>query len=130
MFGAYITIGGAIITIILNIWWIPLFGYTGSAWATFICYAFMMVMSYQQGQKFYPIPYPRKKLITYICISALLYVFHEIIAGLPDKTAGYYNFIYFGSGLLFLGLFVLLIIKVEQKELQDYLLSENIFDPA
>ncbi len=57
MFGAYITLSGALITILLNIWWIPMFGYTGAAWATFICYAFMMVVSYGQGQKYYPVPY-------------------------------------------------------------------------
>ena len=130
MFGAYITIGGAIITIILNVWWIPLFGYTGSAWATFICYAFMMVISYQQGQRFYSIPYARKKLITYLCISTLLYVFHEIIAGLADKTTGYYNIIYFGSGLLFLGMFAILIMKVEQKELQRLPYIGKYFYPA
>ncbi len=44
MTGAYITLAGAIITVVLNIVLIPHFGYTGSAWATFICYAFMMVI--------------------------------------------------------------------------------------
>ena len=45
-YGAMLTILGASITIILNIWWIPLFGYKGSAWATLICYTSMMIVSY------------------------------------------------------------------------------------
>src|SRR5687767_13948484 len=76
MFGAYITLTGAALTIILNIWSIPIYGYNGAAWATFICYAFMMIVSYQHGQKYYPIAYPKKKLLTYLCLSALLYVIH------------------------------------------------------
>ena len=34
MFGAYITIAGAVITILLNLILIPHFRYTGAAWAT------------------------------------------------------------------------------------------------
>jgi hypothetical protein len=28
-----------VITILLNMWWIPTYRYFGSAWATFVCYA-------------------------------------------------------------------------------------------
>jgi O-antigen/teichoic acid export membrane protein len=118
MFGAYITLAGAAITIVLNIWWIPIFGYTGSAWATFICYAFMMVVSYVQGQKHYPIPYPKKKLIAYLTISALLYIVHETIARYFPADLSSYSLVYYGSSVVLIGLFALLISKVEIKELQ------------
>ena len=78
MFGAWITLAGAAITIALNIWWIPIFGYNGSAWATFVCYAFMMVVSYVQGQKQYRIPYATKKLLSYIVLTVLLYTLHRV----------------------------------------------------
>jgi O-antigen/teichoic acid export membrane protein len=67
-YGAAITFGGAFITIVLNILWIPKYGYIGSAWATFVCYAFMMVVSYFLGQKFYPVPYAVKKILLYILV--------------------------------------------------------------
>ncbi len=118
MFGAYITLAGAAITIILNIWWIPIFGYTGSAWATLICYAFMMGISFYQGQKHYPIPYAKKKLIAYLSISALLYVIHETIAGYLVPGSSSHNMVYYGTSFLFLALFGLLILKVERKELE------------
>jgi O-antigen/teichoic acid export membrane protein len=118
MFGAYITIAGAVITLLLNMWWIPGLGYTGSAWATFICYAFMMVISYTQGQKHYPIPYPKKKLLAYLGISAVLYVVHQLIASQLNDGWGGYNYVYFGTGVLFMVLFAILILKVESKELQ------------
>ncbi len=118
MTGAYITIAGAVITILLNIWWIPDFKYTGAAWATFCCYLFMMVISYVLGQKYYPIPYAKKKLITYVVIVTLMYILHELIARNLDPKASYYKLTYYGSGLVFFVLFSLLIMKVERKELQ------------
>lgn len=114
MFGAYITIAGAVITILLNIWWIPVFGYTGAAWATFFCYGFMMVISYVQGQKYYKIPYPKKKLISYLVLSVLLYLAHHALISLaPGK-----NWLHYCIGLLFLGGFVLFILRIERKEFQ------------
>lgn len=71
-YGAGITIAGAIITILLNILWIPKYSYTGSAWATFVCYLFMMISSYVLGQKYYPIPYPVKRISTYLLLIVAL----------------------------------------------------------
>lgn len=118
MVGAYITLAGAVITILLNIWWIPVFGYTGAAWATFICYAFMMVVSYNSGQKFYPVPYPKKKLLSYLGVSALLYIIHELIVKNISPEWNGYPFIYYGTALLFMALFGILVLRVESKELQ------------
>ena len=64
-YGAWFSVAGAIITILFNLWLIPIMGYTGAAWATFICYASMMVISYIYGQKFYPIPYHVKDFFIY-----------------------------------------------------------------
>ena len=75
-YGAVITIIGAVITIVLNMVLIPKFHYTGAAIATFTCYLFMMLSSYWLGQKYYPIPYPVKKLISYIVMVILIYVVH------------------------------------------------------
>lgn len=124
MMGAWVTLGGAAITIILNIVLIPLYHYTGAAWATFLCYGFMMVVSYMQGQKYYPIPYARKKLITYLVIVSLFYVIHEYLIVhflTPAKKADWTTvsyLTYYGTSLLFFGLFTLLIMKVERKELK------------
>jgi O-antigen/teichoic acid export membrane protein len=119
MTGAYITIAGAIITVVLNIVLIPKFRYTGSAWATFICYAFMMIISYVLGQKYYTIPYAKKKLLTYLGICVGFYIIHEYaIAKLLNHKAAYFPYVYYGTSLLFMGLFTLLIMKVEKKEFE------------
>jgi O-antigen/teichoic acid export membrane protein len=72
-YGAYLAIFGAIITILLNIILIPIYGYVGSAWATLICYVSMTVLSYYWGQKYYKIPYDLKSAFFYFGLTLILY---------------------------------------------------------
>lgn len=62
-YGAYIALFGALITITLNVLFIPKYGYMACAWATLIVYFIQMVLSYFLGQKHFPIPYDLKKFI-------------------------------------------------------------------
>ncbi|MBP7274002.1 MAG: polysaccharide biosynthesis C-terminal domain-containing protein [Saprospiraceae bacterium] len=71
--GAIISIVGAAVTIVLNIWWIPIFGYLGCAYATLVCYFCMVLLCYFIGQKYYKIPYDWLKICAYILFSLLLY---------------------------------------------------------
>lgn len=64
--GAYISIVGALVTLVLNFWLIPLYSYYGSAVATIFAYGSMMFLSYYLGQKQYPIPYPIKEISIYL----------------------------------------------------------------
>lgn len=73
LYGAYLTIIGAIITIILNIYWIPRIGYIGCAWATLICYATVMVISYLMSRKQLPVKYDFKRIGIYFGLSLILY---------------------------------------------------------
>jgi O-antigen/teichoic acid export membrane protein len=67
--GAYISVVGAIITLVLNYLLIPSMSYYGSAIATLAAYASMMLISYYLGNKYYPIPYDIKKIAGYLSIS-------------------------------------------------------------
>jgi O-antigen/teichoic acid export membrane protein len=71
-FGAYISVFGAIVTLIINIVFIPNYGYRASAVATLVAYASMMMLSYGLGRKYYPIPYDLKKIAFYLIMSSLL----------------------------------------------------------
>ncbi|MBS7566053.1 polysaccharide biosynthesis protein [Mucilaginibacter sp. Bleaf8] len=73
-YGFYISGIGAIVTIVLNVLFIPKYSYMASAWVSFLAYFSMMVMSYVWGQKHYPIPYNVKKNLVYI-ISSVIIVF-------------------------------------------------------
>lgn len=111
--GAYITLTGAAITLIVNYIFIPYFGYMASAWATFLCYGSMMVISYLWGQKVYRIPYATKKLIAYMVIVALLYFAHHSLAQLWKN-----NLFSLALATIFTGAFVLFVMRIEKKEFQ------------
>ena len=115
MYGAIITIAGAVVTVLLNIVLIPKFHYWGAAIATFSCYLLMMVSSYLLGQKHYPIPYARKKIISYLVVVTLLVLLHKLILLL-------YSPLWFSivTGTLLLGCFTWLVLQVERKELQSF----------
>ncbi|MFT5755230.1 MAG: O-antigen/teichoic acid export membrane protein [Flavobacterium sp.] len=70
--GMYISIIGAIITLALNFLLIPIWSYMGSAIATISAYGTMMLISYYLGNKYYPIPYDMKKIMSYLGISIIL----------------------------------------------------------
>ena len=114
MMGAVITLAGAVLTIVLNIILIPRFHYFGAAIATFCCYLFMMIVSYIMGQKYYPVPYPRKKLIAYLVMVVLIYLLH---LGLVHIWANrWFNL---ASATMLLFSFAWFIIRIERKELQN-----------
>jgi O-antigen/teichoic acid export membrane protein len=118
MWGAWFSIIGAVITLVLNFLWIPLssdhliYGYYGSAWATFICYAVMMVLSYLIGQKYFPIPYNLGKITGYLTLSVLLYFVSEVV-NLDSQTTS----LIFHTILL--GIFGAVVIVVEKPDLKS-----------
>lgn len=77
--GAYISIGGAAITILVNYIFIPKIGIMAPAYAALSCYIFMAAASYVIGKKYYPIDYPIGKMLTYIFIAVVVFGLSEII---------------------------------------------------
>jgi len=67
--GAWISIVGAVVTLVLNFLLIPKYSYMGSAIATISAYGSMMVISYVLGNRYYPIPYDMKKISGYLGLS-------------------------------------------------------------
>ncbi len=95
--GAYISIIGAFVTLVLNFLLIPSISYYGSAIATIAAYGTMMVISYQLGQKKYPIPYDLNKIGSYLGLTIL---FSAIAFYIPYIRENY--FIKIGLVLTFL----------------------------
>jgi O-antigen/teichoic acid export membrane protein len=73
-YGALISIVGALVTITINLLLIPVYGYLASAWATFVCYAVMVFMSYLMGQKYYPIKYNLRKISLFVLLAFALFM--------------------------------------------------------
>ncbi|MBU4537415.1 MAG: oligosaccharide flippase family protein [Weeksellaceae bacterium] len=74
IFGAYLSVLGAAVTIAVNFYFIPSYGYWASTWGTFLSYFSMMTASYFLGQYFYPVPYHMKKITAYLGLSILFSV--------------------------------------------------------
>ena len=72
-YGACISLIGATITLLLNMILIPHIGYMGSAWATFICYLSMVIISYLLGKRHYHVDYKVLRITCYILFSVGIY---------------------------------------------------------
>lgn len=72
--GAIISTAGAVVTLLLNWLLIPIMGYLGSAIATFVCYAFMMVTCYLWGRKRFPVPYDNARILLYLSMAVGFYI--------------------------------------------------------
>lgn len=72
--GAWFSLIGLTVTVAVNVAMVPSMGYVGCAWAAFLCYLVMMVVSYILGQRYYPIPYPVRRIALYIAVAAVTYV--------------------------------------------------------
>lgn len=109
IYGAYLTIFGAVITLVLNFWWIPLIGYMGSAWATLICYASMAIISFMIGHKHYPVNYDFRRILGYFGLSLVLY----FVGTLPPFHSGMVSVI-FGNILVLVFIIVACIFEKDK----------------
>lgn len=77
--GAYFSLTGCTILILMNIFLIPKYGYIACAWAGFTGYGVAMLLSYFVGQKKYPIQYDLKATGMYVLLAAVLYLAAEYV---------------------------------------------------
>jgi O-antigen/teichoic acid export membrane protein len=117
--GILITLVGAAITLAINLTLIPRYGMWACAWATFTCYVSMMILSYIAGQRYFPVPYATRKLLSYIgVITALFFVqkgVYHLTAGASGELV-----IRMISGTALMLVFVRLVWVAERKELRSF----------
>ena len=82
-FALYITSAGLLVTVLVNVLFMPRYGYHAAAWGHFFSYLLMAVLSARMGAKHYPIPYNWTRVIAYIFVGAALY-FTSIIVPFPN----------------------------------------------
>ena len=120
--GAYITIIGAVITLVINYVFIPYYSYMACAWATFFCYGSMMVISFIWGQKAYRIPYAWKKLCAYIIIVILLFFVHRTVIHFFNN-----RLVNISAASFLLLIYLLFIMNIERKEFQKLPVIGRLF---
>lgn len=103
-YGAYFSAIGSIITVLIIVFFAPIYGYMACAWASFACNLVMMLASYFIGQQKFPVNYDIKSAGIYFLFTLVLFavgmytpIKHEVLKLL------------FRTGLLIL--FVLFTIK-------------------
>ena len=112
MTGAIITLIGAILTILVNYLLIPYLGYLACAIATVVCYGSMMVISFIQGQKYYPIPCDIKNGFLYIAIAVLFFGIHYSLRMMNTEL-----YLLHPIGITLLLIYGWIVVKREKKEL-------------
>ena len=132
--GAYIGVGGALVTVVLNLLLIPRYGFYGCAWATLICYGSMAAAALTFGQRRYRIPYPAGRMLGYVGLALALAglsgwlspklarpVMHLAIGG--GTPAEWLRFGGLGAGLLVV--FLLVVSVVEGRSRRRALVGES-----
>lgn len=109
-YGMYISITGAIITIVFNVICIPILGFMACAYATLLAYGMMMMLSYLIGKKHYKVPYAVGRIGFYLGFSTLL-SFLSFYAFKRDILIG----------TVFLCLFLVAIVLLERNQIKQLL---------
>lgn len=89
-YGAIIALVAGTITIVLNVLLIPRFGYMGSAWANFVSYLAIIIISFIWGRKIYRVNYDIKKILLYTFVALGIYFIS--IYSLNADNYSYYIF--------------------------------------
>ncbi|MBI1223297.1 MAG: oligosaccharide flippase family protein [Bacteroidetes bacterium] len=124
MIGAYISVGGAMLTIGLLLTLIPLMGYLGAAWATLAVYASMMVAGYITGQKYYPIPYKVRSFLFYLIFTLFLFIVSEMMNEIQSPALRYT-----WKSILFLSFLVVVALSEKRGKILTSQQNPRDFDP-
>ncbi len=109
-FGMYFSVLGAMVTVVINILLIPVVGFMAAAYAALAAYATMTVVSYLVGRSRYPIPYEIGRIAFYMMVAVVI---------------SFVSFYFFRENYLLssilLGIFVMLVVILEKKQLSQLL---------
>ena len=111
--GAVLVLLGALITVFVNVLFIPSYGYVASAWAHLICYSTMVIVSYLWSRKHYAIPYRAGRILAYILVAIVIYLSNELFL---QNVRGPGNL----WALLLLSVFGAIVVLGERKTFNQY----------
>lgn len=118
-YGAILTLGGALITVVINLAFVPVYGYKASAWAHVACYGSMVIASYFLGRRYYAVPYQTIRILFYL-LTAIIIVLFAANVNYPDMLTEL-----FVNTLLIIA-FVIMVEK--QDRILETVTGRNIFN--
>jgi O-antigen/teichoic acid export membrane protein len=110
LMGAGVSMVGSAITITLLVWWVPIYGYAGAAWAHLACYGSMVLMSYLLGRHYYPVPYDVGRVVGYVLLVVALYLGDQRLI----SVLGWHPL---AAGALCMALFVAVVLVLDVRRL-------------
>jgi O-antigen/teichoic acid export membrane protein len=106
-YAIYITLLGLLVTVILDVIFMPRFGSYAAAWSRLLSYVVMIVVSYFLSLRYFPIPYDLKSIFIYFAVGIGLY-------GLSDVLMYQSLWIRLAFNTLLLGGYILFVIRFEK----------------
>ncbi len=106
--GAYMSIMGFLVTLCIQIIFIPTHSYMACAWAAFVANLVMMLVSYFLGQKHYPIPYNLKVASLFSLVAIVLFAGMQIVHSFIDNV-----WLRLIINTIFVGVYAILVVKKE-----------------
>jgi len=107
--GAYFSLIGLAITLVIQVVGVPLIGYWASCGSSLVCYFVIMLLSYFIGQKKAPIPYDLKRIGLYTLLTvALLAVYYAC-----RYTMGLHMWQMMAIGTVLLFVYMIILFKLD-----------------
>ena len=107
--GAYFSLIGLVITLVLQIVGVPRIGYWASCGSSLVCYFVIMLLSYFIGQKKAPIPYDLKSIGGYTALTlGLLAVYYALRLYYVQNI-----WVLMGIGTILIGIFIVVLTRRE-----------------
>ena len=104
-YGAWFSLAGCIVIVLMNILLVPQYSYMACAWAGVAGYGVCMILSYFIGQREYPIHYDLRCIGRYVSLATILYIISIFV------PAQWNIFLRLGINTLLMGIFVTYTIK-------------------
>lgn len=105
--GAYFSLIGLVITLVLQIVGVPRIGYWASCGSSLVCYLVIMLLSYFIGQKKAPIPYDLKSIGGYTALTiALLGIYYILRIYVIGNT-----WVMMGIGTVLIGIYIFILTR-------------------
>ena len=120
LYGTYITLFGASVTLISNYLLIPMYGYYGAAITHALTYFTMTLVCYFIGQSFFPVPYQWKKIIFYFLCTLVFININSLLTDQFDSLL-----LHLITSVLFCVLFVFISWRLDFRNVKTELKIEN-----
>ena len=105
IWGAVFSGIGCAVLLLVNIIFVPKYGFMACAWGGFAGYGVAMLASYFVGQKYYPLNYPLKDIALYVWLTVMAFTVMFIVRGSQSLLVS------LSVNTLFILLFVVVIIR-------------------